>query len=272
MRTATKWILGIIAFLLLLVVAAGIIIYTFDWNRAKPRINSMVSEATGRSFEIRGDLDVDWQRDATAEGGWRRFVPLPVIQAEDVILSNPEWAEKDLMAEIGRISFGVELLPLLERTVVLRSATFQNASVAIERTADQNNWTFESKDKQEDEKKESEPWQIAVSEISINESQLAYRDAPLELSIDANITTVGDTVALEDGGKRADASPPPAAPATPAGTKDEGSAQDADKPADAAAKKKTAGAETTAPADRQPPANQAGDYGMSFEFTGRYRE
>lgn len=262
MRTATKWILGIVATLLLIIVAAAIVLYTFDWNRVKPRINNMVSEATGRTFEIRGNLAVDWQRDPMAEGGWRRFVPLPVIQAEDVILGNPEWAEKDLMAEIGRISFGVELLPLLGHAVVLRSTTLHNASVAIERTADQNNWTFEPKDKPEEEKKESKPWQVAVSEISINESRLAYRDAPLELSIDADITTVGDTVALQGKGERADASPAPAAPATPAGTQDDESGKDADKPADAAA----------APAERQPPANQAGDYGMSFDFTGKYRE
>src|SRR5690606_2382673 len=115
MRTATKWILGIIAVLMLLIVAAVIVLYTFDWNRIKPRINNMVSEATGRTFEIRGDLDVDWRRDPTAAQGWRRFVPLPMIHAEDVILGNPDWAEKDLMAEVGRISFGVELLPLLER-------------------------------------------------------------------------------------------------------------------------------------------------------------
>ena len=232
MRTATKWILGVFAALLLLIAAAGIVLYSFDWNRVKPRINNMVSEATGRTFEIRGDLDVDWQRDRAATHGWQRFVPLPIIQAEDVILSNPEWAEKDLMAEIGRISFGVELLPLLERTVVLRSASFQNASVAIERAEDRNNWTFDKKD-EEQEKPESEPWQIAVSEIAINESKLAYRDAPLELSIDASITTVGDTVSLANEDKHAAAGP----------TKDEGD-----------------------------PGRAAEDYGMSFEFTGKYRE
>jgi len=268
MRTATKWILGIFAALLLLIVAAVIVLYTFDWNRVKPRINNMVSEATGRTFEIRGDLDVDWQRDRNATAGWQRFVPLPIIQAEDVILSNPEWAEKDQMAEIGRISFGVELLPLLKNTVVLRSASFHNASVAIERAADRNNWTFEPKDKQQEDK-ESEPWQIAVSEISINESKLAYRDAPLELSIDASITTVGDTVALDGSGERAEAGP---APAAPAGTNESRPGQDAAKPAEAAAAKKTAGDETTRPDGRKPPESQAGDYGMSFEFTGKYRE
>ena len=268
MRTATKWILGIFAVLLLLIVAAGIVLYTFDWNRVKPRINNMVSEATGRTFEIRGDLDVDWQRDPTATGGWRRFVPLPVIQAEDVILGNPEWAEKDLMAEIGRISFGVELPPLLKHTVVLRSASFQNASVAIERAADRNNWTFEKKD-QPQEEPESEPWQIAVSEITINESRLAYRDVPLELSIDASITTTGDTVSLAEDTGRAD--PGPARDKAPAEAKDAQSGED-DKPGDEAARGKGAKTDAARPVYREPPVNPPTAYGMSFKFTGKYRE
>src|SRR5690606_38976543 len=82
----------------------------------------------------------------------------------------------------------------------------QNASVAIERAEDRNNWTFEPKDKPQEES-DGEPWQIAVSEIGINESKLAYRDAPLELSIDASITTAGDTVALSQNDGRDGAQP-----------------------------------------------------------------
>ena len=71
-RSSTKKILLYIGLALLLLIAATIIfVVTFDWNRLKPTINERVSAATGRAFEIRGDLDVSWKR-SDGESGWHR--------------------------------------------------------------------------------------------------------------------------------------------------------------------------------------------------------
>ncbi len=190
MRTAAKWIFGTLAALALLVGVAGAVIYTFDWNRVKPRINDMVANATGRQFEIRGDLEVNWQRDLLATGGWRRYIPLPVIHANDLVLGNPEWAEHDMMATADDIRFGVELLPLFERTVTLRSLSVGGANVALERDKDRNNWTFAKPGPQEENP--GKPWKLAVSEVLVREGKLAYRDTPLELALDANIKSIAD--------------------------------------------------------------------------------
>lgn len=195
MRTAAKWMLGILLTLVALLVVAVIIIYTFDWNRAKPRINTLVSEATGRTFAIEGNLGVDWQRDPLATGGWRRYVPLPVIHAQQLHLGNPEWAEHDDMARVDELSFGIELLPLVRKTVVLRALTIDGADLAIEREADRNNWTFETKESSEPG---GEPWKIAVSEVRIRQADLAYRDAPLELSLDASLKSLEDAKEREN--------------------------------------------------------------------------
>jgi uncharacterized protein involved in outer membrane biogenesis len=37
-----------------------LLLMTFDWNRAKPWLNSRVTEATGRPFAINGDLSLTW--------------------------------------------------------------------------------------------------------------------------------------------------------------------------------------------------------------------
>ncbi|GAA5236286.1 AsmA family protein [Verticiella sediminum] len=190
MKTAGKWLLGILATLIVLIAVAGVILYTYDWNRAKPRINALVSDATGRRFAIEGDLGVRWQRDALAPSGWRRYVPLPVIHAESLELGNPDWAEHENMAEVGRVSFGVELLPLLSRAVVLRNLNVDGARVAIERTDQANNWTFEKP--AEDDEPAGEPWRVAVSEVRIEQGHLAYRDAPLALSLDAELASLDD--------------------------------------------------------------------------------
>lgn len=196
MKTAAKWMLGILLTLVALLVVAVIVVYTFDWNRAKPRINTMVSEATGRTFAIEGDLGVTWQRDPLATGGWRRYVPLPVIRARQLQLGNPEWAEHDQMARVDDVSFGIELLPLIRKTVVLRALTIDGAEIAIEREAERNNWTFETKENNAESG--GEPWKIALSEVRIRQADVAYRDAPLELSIDARLATLEDAAAREN--------------------------------------------------------------------------
>src|SRR5690606_39254407 len=96
------------------------VLYTFDWNRLKPRISAMVEDTTGRSFEIQGNLDVEWHFDQSDDAGWRAYVPLPRVVAQDLLLGNPDWAEHDHMAQVKKVSFGIELPPLLERNIVLR--------------------------------------------------------------------------------------------------------------------------------------------------------
>jgi uncharacterized protein involved in outer membrane biogenesis len=66
-----------LAALLALLVILVILVLTFDWNRARPYINQKVSDSTGRSFVIAGDLKVHWQQGLKTEPGWRRYVPRP---------------------------------------------------------------------------------------------------------------------------------------------------------------------------------------------------
>ncbi len=61
-----------LAALLALIALLVIFVLTFDWNRARPYINEKVSESTGRSFVIAGDLQVNWKRGLKTEPGWRR--------------------------------------------------------------------------------------------------------------------------------------------------------------------------------------------------------
>lgn len=188
MGRAAKWIGGILAVLALLCAILILVVYFFDWNRVKPRISQQVTAATGRHFDIGGKLAVDWRRDAQAHESWKKFVPLPVLQAEDVVLGNPEWAEHDNMASVKKLSLGIELLPLLERKVVLRDLSLQGAVVALEREQERNSWTFERPADSADDS--GEPWQLAVSELRLSEGQLAWRDAPLQLAIDATVQSL----------------------------------------------------------------------------------
>ena len=54
MSRGQKWLAGIGAFLIILFVG----LYFLDWNLLRPFIARKVSDATGRTFAINGDLNV----------------------------------------------------------------------------------------------------------------------------------------------------------------------------------------------------------------------
>ncbi|RAR74011.1 hypothetical protein AX018_10686 [Paracidovorax anthurii] len=87
---ALPWLLGGVAVLAGLALVALALLLTFDWNRARPWINARVSEATGRSFAIEGDLSAQWQwpQPEAMETGWRRWVPGLTVHAERLVLGN----------------------------------------------------------------------------------------------------------------------------------------------------------------------------------------
>ncbi|MEN3297561.1 MAG: AsmA family protein, partial [Burkholderiales bacterium] len=181
---------GIIAGLLL----ALALLAAFDWNRAKPWINERVSEATGRSFAINGDLSMGWQAPAQPLSGWRRWIPWPHLRAKDVTLGNPDWATTGpTMAQVQQIDFSVNLLPLLQKVISVNSLILTEPQIALELSKNgENNWTFKKK---EDESKSK--WQLALNDISITRGTVRFVD-PVKR---ADVTTRIDT--LTEGGQDA---------------------------------------------------------------------
>ena len=92
MSRAAKILLWSTGGLLAILVLAVAVLLNFDCNSAKPWINTHVSEATGRHFEIRGNLALTWHAPPGAQGGWRDWVPSPRLIAKDVLFGNPGWA------------------------------------------------------------------------------------------------------------------------------------------------------------------------------------
>ena len=54
-----KWVLGIAAVLILIVVVtAYVILISYDYNKLKPRITQAVKDATGRELTLGGDIEL----------------------------------------------------------------------------------------------------------------------------------------------------------------------------------------------------------------------
>lgn len=175
--------LGLLAVLILCVV----ILLTFDWNRAKPWVNTRVSEATGRVFEIRGDLRVDWKR-AEDEPGWHAWIPWPRPSANTIVLSNPDWAKTGpQMVTLKEVSFSINPWPLLAKKVVLHELDVDGLMLGLERTTDgKNNWTFKKSDD------EPSAWTVEFGKLVVKQAALRYLDPNIKLDLKANAQTLND--------------------------------------------------------------------------------
>lgn len=148
-----------------------------DWNRARPWINQKVSAAIERPFAIQGDLQLHWVRNVGALHWW---IPRPQVSATDIIIANPDWANRKSFGEIRKIIFVLDPLPLFRNTVVLPLLDIDTADIALERRLDEkNNWTFGSK------KEEPSHWRFAPGLLRLHHTKLQLDDAKYHLVLNA---------------------------------------------------------------------------------------
>lgn len=175
--------LGILLLLILIIV----LLFTLDLNRFKPYINQRVSEATGRAFEIRGDLRLDWQR-ARDEDGWHAWVPWPHPSAQDVVMSNPDWAKTGpQMVTLKEVAVSFNPWPLLTKKLVLHELDINGLAVNLERTTDgKNNWIF----KKTQGEQQPSSWSYELGKMVLRDATLRYLDPAIKLDLKAEAQTL----------------------------------------------------------------------------------
>jgi len=193
-------VLGLIATLLLILVAAVVFVLTFDWNRARPWINHRVSDTIGRDFAINGDLRVHWEGGDAHESGWRKYVPRPRISASDVSIANPAWtATGPRLASVGSIVAAVHPLPLLRKDVIITDLAVDKVAIAAERRADgSNTWTFKDNG--------PSPWNVDIQRLQLGEGELRYLDDGIKLDLRAKASGINQGADAQTYGLRLDLS------------------------------------------------------------------
>ncbi|WP_322039269.1 AsmA family protein [Burkholderia diffusa] len=187
---SAAWIVGIVA---LILAAAGIFIFTFDWNHAKPWVNEHVSTALGRPFAINGDLKVGWRR-PDGETGWRAWVPWPSFSATQLEIGNPDWAKGPKFVTLDAAHFDLAILPLLAHEIVIPSIDVVNPAVDLERLADgRNTWTFQFK-----QSSQPSPWTMRLDSFGFAKGVVTYRDAITKADLTVAIDTLGQPIPIGD--------------------------------------------------------------------------
>lgn len=179
---ALKWGLGILAVLIAAIVIA---VLTVDVNRFKPEIVAAVENATGRKLEIAQDMKLSL---------W----PLGV-GVKQVSFANAAWGSRPQMATIGEFTAQVDLFALIGQQIKIDRLVLADVDLLLEKNRQgQVNWEFQPAQaaapaaaptqKASDSKASGISGLPVISDVSLKNVKLAYRDAQSGASNDVNLS------------------------------------------------------------------------------------
>ena len=168
MKKLIKWLLGIVAFLAVLVVLAIILLpMFFDPNEHKPRIQQMAAESIGREVTLNGPIE------------WSVF-PWIAINLKDVTVANEAGFKGDYLAQ-------VQLLPLLKKQIQIGQVELQQPNINLQVAQSGNsNWQsiVEHIDQSSsDTTTSSDSTALEIRGISISDGSLSYADGGADLRV-----------------------------------------------------------------------------------------
>lgn len=181
MKKFFKWLGIIVGTIVVLLVLAILIVPKFvDVQKYKPAIEKKVEEATGRSFELGGDLELS-------------LFPWIGVALKDVSLGNPEGFETESFAKFSEFEVRMKLMPLISGNVEVKHVVLKELELVLEKNQDgRANWEFSTAGEAEDaippeQETPSEPRadesggelpikSLAVGEISITDGSILYID------------------------------------------------------------------------------------------------
>lgn len=156
-----------LAVLALVVAAASFALYkAFPPQRLAALLSEEVKAATGRSFEIRGDLSI-------------QLLPTLAVVANDMTLGNADGGSRPAMATMRRAAFSVALRPLLGGRIHILRIDIEGADVLLETDASgRGNWLFAgagpANAARTVEPGASAP-QIALDKLAVADATVTYR-------------------------------------------------------------------------------------------------
>ncbi|MFO8090820.1 MAG: AsmA family protein [Desulfatiglandaceae bacterium] len=141
MKKTFKWVgIGVLAFCVVIIAALLLIPMFVDIQDYKPRLETMVSEKTGRDFSIGGNLELS-------------LFPWAGISFSDLKLGNPEGYQEKNFLSIESFDARVKLLPLLSNNIQVKRFIIDGPHLVLEKSADgKSNWEGFGESRQPKEK------------------------------------------------------------------------------------------------------------------------
>ncbi|MDQ5920199.1 MAG: AsmA protein [Pseudomonadota bacterium] len=156
-----------------LIITAGIgltaMVTLINPNIYKPLIAKAVEDNTGRKLNLSGNIS------------WKLW-PNIGLHIESVSLSNPQEFkfsnnQNSNLISIQAAYLSVQLLPLLNHSIVIDSLDITGMNLVLLKNGDTNNWTFDSKNEiSSTESTPAKPLHFSLKHLAINNSTISYND------------------------------------------------------------------------------------------------
>lgn len=168
---------GLVAF----VAMVALVIFLLGWNWLRGPISKWVSNASGRTFAINGDLDIALSMQ-------------PRLIANDVVFGNADWSREPNMAEIKQIEMSIDLGKLFHGTLEVPMLALSRPRVLLETNPAitvppgaplMPNWTF---------RQSASPLTLPyIGALRIDEGSVTYRDpsSKTDLVMDVKTSPIG---------------------------------------------------------------------------------
>ncbi|SVD61719.1 uncharacterized protein METZ01_LOCUS414573, partial [marine metagenome] len=125
-----KILYGILAFLLLAVVAALVAPSLIDWNRYKDKIIAHASQELGRQLSVDGEISL-------------AILPVPAFSVTGIRIASLDGSDVPEMLRLKSLDVQVALLPLLVGSLEIARIVLVEPDITLERLMDgRGNWVF----------------------------------------------------------------------------------------------------------------------------------
>ena len=181
-----KILLGTAAIITFIIIVVGVVLYSFDWNSARPWINAQISRSLGRDFAVRGDLHLALAPTSPTGSSWERYLHLPLVRisADDVQLANPAWSHTgDHMASVKQLVITLQPWPLLHQQVIITELDLDTPQLALEQRANgSNSWSLPDNGPSN--------WHLQIQRLVFGNGSLRILNESIQLDLRAKASSV----------------------------------------------------------------------------------
>ncbi|MCC2644738.1 MAG: hypothetical protein K0R94_516 [Burkholderiales bacterium] len=179
-----------LATMVILVIAGAILLVNLiNPNTFKPMIANAVHDSTGRNLAINGNIS------------WKLW-PNIGFQIEKLSLSNPDGHTATNMIEVSTATLTVQLMPLLDRNIIIDSIIIDGLNIGLIKKNGLNNWTFKPLSglpTSTNEATANKSMQLRLNKFSLIHSTFSYVD--MDINKRYNIKDFSLKLETEYGGE-----------------------------------------------------------------------
>ncbi len=167
MNKLIKWVLGLVAVLVILLVLTVLLLPVFfDPNEHKIQIQNAATKQVGREVQLNGPIE------------WSVF-PWIAINLNQVVVANEQGFKGDYLAQVEQVAVRVKLLPLLSKQIKIGEVKLISPDINLQvASSGASNWqSLLTTDATEVSSVEDSSTDLEIKGIGVVDGKLSYTDA-----------------------------------------------------------------------------------------------